>query len=353
MSESQEAMASESQVAATLEASATAQPQADTGNLSPGAMLRAAREMQDIPIERIADELHLSKATIEAIESDEYAVFSAPVFAKGHLRRYALRVGVNVDDIVSRYERLDATRQSQVSQPRSVEMTRNIAISSSTSSFRIAPRSGSNRSGSSSSTTALWIVAAIIVLGALAWTLKSKFAQQGVTSDVTVTVPATSDRVTTMDATPSTHVATENARSTGASTTAGVANPASQAAQQSTQQASQQTTQSIQPTTPTVATSTMPNASARGADPNKLRIQLRFSEDSWAEVVDGTGKVMLYDVGRADLPRMIDVVPPARVLLGNAPVVNVQVNGKPLTIPSHRIISSVARFTVNADGTVR
>jgi hypothetical protein len=77
---------------------------------------------------------------------------------------------------------------------------------------------------------------------------------------------------------------------------------------------------------------------------------LVFNQDSWAEVYDGRGNRMMYDVGRTDLPRLIDADPPVRVVLGYAPAVRVEINGVPVTIPDRHINNSVARFAVQADG---
>jgi cytoskeleton protein RodZ len=87
--------------------------------------------------------------------------------------------------------------------------------------------------------------------------------------------------------------------------------------------------------------------------PGKVRVRLIFKQDSWAEVYDGRGNRMMYDVGRSDLPRVIDADPPVQVVLGYAPAVNVEINGAAITVPERRINNSVARFNVQADGRIQ
>ena len=70
----------------------------------PGASLRAAREGQQIPIDQVAEQLHLSVSMVEAMERDDYAHLPGPVFVRGYLKNYARLVGLSVDHILAAYE---------------------------------------------------------------------------------------------------------------------------------------------------------------------------------------------------------------------------------------------------------
>ncbi len=56
---------------------------------SPGELLRRERERRMLSLQRAAEDLHLDTVTVEAIESDRFQALGAPVYAKGHLRKYA------------------------------------------------------------------------------------------------------------------------------------------------------------------------------------------------------------------------------------------------------------------------
>lgn len=71
---------------------------------SPGARLRIAREARGLAIEDVAERLRLNAALVLALEEDRLALLGAPVFAKGHLRNYAMLVGVPEDEILSAFE---------------------------------------------------------------------------------------------------------------------------------------------------------------------------------------------------------------------------------------------------------
>jgi cytoskeleton protein RodZ len=71
---------------------------------SPGARLRIAREARGLAIEDVAERLRLNAALVLALEEDRLALLGAPVFAKGHLRNYALLVGVPEAEIMTAFE---------------------------------------------------------------------------------------------------------------------------------------------------------------------------------------------------------------------------------------------------------
>jgi len=60
---------------------------------SPGARLRAARERKGLSLVEAADALRLDQSLVEALERDDFAALGAPVFGKGHLRKYAVLTG--------------------------------------------------------------------------------------------------------------------------------------------------------------------------------------------------------------------------------------------------------------------
>lgn len=72
-----------------------------------GERLAAARRDQDIAIKDIAKQLHLDEHKVQALEQNQFDVLGAPVFAKGHLRKYAALVKVPIDDVLTDYYQLN------------------------------------------------------------------------------------------------------------------------------------------------------------------------------------------------------------------------------------------------------
>ena len=82
--------------------------------------------------------------------------------------------------------------------------------------------------------------------------------------------------------------------------------------------------------------------------PGQVTLQLKFTADSWVEVFDGSGKAVLYDLGKSGSERTIAAAPPLSVTLGNAPAVTIVVNGR--AVPRPPTQGTLARFSVGADG---
>ena len=71
-----------------------------------GERLAEARRAQQISVLEVAKELHLDEPKVRALERNEFDVLGAPVFAKGHLRKYAQLVQVDENDVMADYYQL-------------------------------------------------------------------------------------------------------------------------------------------------------------------------------------------------------------------------------------------------------
>ena len=70
----------------------------------PGTELSRERERQGLTLQQVAEQLNLDVNVIHWIENDDFAALGAPVFAKGHLRRYASVLGLPPEDLLAAYE---------------------------------------------------------------------------------------------------------------------------------------------------------------------------------------------------------------------------------------------------------
>jgi cytoskeleton protein RodZ len=83
----------------------------------PGSQLRKARERQGLEQAKVAAQLHLSQALIQALEWDDYEKLPSAVFVQGYLRNYARLLGVDEDAVISAYQELNP-RADQAPLPR-------------------------------------------------------------------------------------------------------------------------------------------------------------------------------------------------------------------------------------------
>ena len=71
--------------------------------VTPGELLRRERERLRLSIREAAEEMHLDASIVEAIEANRFVALGAPVYAKGHLRKYATLLGLAPELVIARY----------------------------------------------------------------------------------------------------------------------------------------------------------------------------------------------------------------------------------------------------------
>jgi cytoskeleton protein RodZ len=291
-------------------------PDADVTELpsSPGARLRREREARGLTEQQAAEALNLDPVVIGHLERNDFASLGAPVFVKGHLRRYATLLELGSEEIVGAYER----SSQHVDEPTLVPRAR----------LEMEPVRGQPRWP--------WVVGGIVTF-LLAAALIAYVSENGLPWD-----RETDESVA--DESASTDSASVDAIGP-ASTTALTAAPAPAATAAGTG-ASAGTASAVSSPAP------VGGQAAPAPGPGQVALQLRFSADSWVEIFDGTGKAVVYDLGRAGSERTLIATPPLSVTLGNAPGVAVTVNGRAVPTPP-LAQGAVARFSVAADGTLR
>lgn len=68
-----------------------------------GVRLRAARERMGLTLTQAAEKLHVDPKSLVALEAEDFDIFGAPVFARGHIRRYSELLGENTEELVLLY----------------------------------------------------------------------------------------------------------------------------------------------------------------------------------------------------------------------------------------------------------
>lgn len=69
-----------------------------------GQYLKREREFRKITIDEVAKATRVKSSFLEALEGDRFAELPGPVFVKGFLRSYTIFIGLNVDEILLRYQ---------------------------------------------------------------------------------------------------------------------------------------------------------------------------------------------------------------------------------------------------------
>jgi cytoskeleton protein RodZ len=71
-----------------------------------GETLRRERLRKAMSLEQISSETKISLRMLDAIETDQFAVFSASVFAKNFVRQYARFMGLDEDELAARVDKV-------------------------------------------------------------------------------------------------------------------------------------------------------------------------------------------------------------------------------------------------------
>src|SRR6185369_13431821 len=85
-----------------------------------GEELRREREIRGISLKEISDATKISKRFLEALERNDHRTLPAPVFTRGFVREYARYVGLNVEEMVNRYNFASAN-DDRIEKPPQVE----------------------------------------------------------------------------------------------------------------------------------------------------------------------------------------------------------------------------------------
>jgi len=275
-------------------------------------MLRRAREARGLTEQQAAEMLNLDASSVLALEGDDLAALGAPVFARGHLRRYGALLGLADDELLAAYERAKG-RPNQPS---------------------LVPRSRGGMAPVRRGPGWPWVVGGallfMVVAGLIAYVSEYGFAlPQLASAPATAQEPAVAEPPTV---TVAADAGADPGEDAGAVQSDAPAAPGGGDAAGSAAVASEGRVAPVVP-------------------PGHVSVSVSFAADSWAEIYDGSGQAVLYDLGRAGTQRTFAAAAPLSVTIGNASGVTLTVNGRPmeLRVPAGQ---SVARFTIGADGSL-
>lgn len=275
-----------------------------------GTRLRAGRERKGLTVVQACEKMHVDAKILESLESEDFAALGAPVYVRGHLRHYAELVGEKADELQALYSNSirvvppDLTRipkAAVVSDPRRLTVPATV------------------------------VLLAFAIVGGVWWVLTL----------------------------PKAHLAKEPARLTAAPSPAvSTAPEAPSPLPASAVVPPRPATPAIHPEAPAAArkssdtsNESAPAAAAR-APAREAQLTLRFTSESWAEVYDSSGERLFYDIGAADSVRTFKGSAPLRVVLGNAPGVAVEVNGRSADLATLTHADGSAQFVVSRAGHV-
>ncbi len=286
-----------------------------------GARLRSGRERAGLTLLQVAEKLHVDAKVIESLEAERFDALGAPVFVKGHLRHYSELIGEQTGELLDMY--------SAATKPVLPDLTQLPKVGPASNPRRLV-------------VPALVVLIGIAVVGSVWWVLQN--LEPGKIVVKTPTAPREVAETLPADAVAPDTVLAEGGEPPAAPTPAAAVAPMGAAALP----ASHVVPSSNAPAAP-LAQAPAPADAARV---QTVDVTLRFASDSWVEVYDANGKRLFYDIGSASSSRKVSGTAPLRVVLGNAPGVTLDVNGKPAAVPAEVVRDETAQFLINRSGRI-
>lgn len=284
--------------------------------LSPGKLLVWARERAGLTQEQVAKELYMTLTKVRALESDDYRHMGSDTFTRGYLRAYANLLKLDVVQVLAAYDR-HAQKHGLVEQvlPRRIE----------------------------SSNKPVWQFIVLVLLTLLLlWLVSIWFfdnRQQPTYNRPMAAVPPveTALNVQSLSESSASH----------ASVSSGALVTAAEQLVEGSQSVSVTTdgsefslkNSSLSSAIQSVAASVSISSVARSAMPVKQAntsqldsIRFSFTEESWLEVSDARGDVLIADLQSAGSDLQLQGLAPFDVKLGNSPAVKIELNGDQVAI---------------------
>ena len=300
----------------------------DNGS-SIGGQLRSAREQRDLSVDDIARLLKLSPHQVVSIESGDWSHLPGKTIIRGFVRNYARLVGLDSDRLMAEMDGLG------VHQSPELQLTTGVPVS--------LPREGGadRRDIARVLMGLIALVLAVLVYFFLppdAWQNIVNAYQAATQLNETAVAPETADDVSqsaNVTSLPSPPVAASEV-----STNEVAMPPAAEAAMPSPVS---------QPdvAVPAVPAAEAPTASAEQGDPlaSAAVIRFKFTQPSWVEIRDRSGKILLSQLNGAGTEREVAGDPPLSLVVGNASNVTLWYKGKIVEM-TKRSKDDVARLTI-------
>ncbi len=262
-------------------------------SIHPGAMLRQGRESRGLSVDDVAQALKLTPKQVAAIESEEFDILPGNTFARGFVRNYARFLQLDPALLMAALERQLAHAEVDLSLVSNAGGTMPTGFAS-----RGVPK-------------AVWLFLAIAVAALVLVVYLDRLRPQPAPAETGSVGEPPGEPVPAAPATP---------------VVPAVVIPAAPAEA---------------PADP--ASADVPSAPAEQA---MRRLAFSFARESWVQVRDGSGKVILSNSHAAGSTRIVEGVPPFSLIIGNAPGVTLSYDERPVDLKPHTA-STVARLKLD------
>jgi len=314
--------------------------------LTLGATLAREREQQGLSRADVAQRLHMSAWQVEALEAGDYSRLPKGTFLRGFVRNYAKVLALPADAVLS----LLKEGRPHDPLPGIVVPTQNI---------RFDPI-GERLSSPYVKAAVYAVVAVSVAFAGMYWWLfvkpaaapptsvakKPAVQQQVIPHNVaSAPLPAPMEPAPPRDLTlvPSAAAPAETSRAEAAKPEPVKSEPA-KVAPAKAEPVKAEPLKAVPPKTEPATKAEAAKAAAPAAGAER-RLRFVFKGESWVEVRDARGRVLLQQLNPAGGEATLAARPPLAVVIGNAPDVQLTLNDRNFDLEPHTRVA-VARFTI-------
>lgn len=298
----------------------------DQDMVNVGSVLRSARESASYSVAYVASQTHLQEDVITALENNQFDQLPGAVFVRGYIRSYAKLLEIDAQPLIS---------ACPDPQPKEVAHPEN--------------KKKKKIKSSGADPVVIWSSVTVMVL--MAGLLITWWVHKGEEPPV--------ELASVVDQFDDPHLANEVSK---------------QIEHEKAQEAPQHQiglgdvdpkhTSVIQNTDPVVSEEIMSSdeidnqrssltrsevieAPFSGGELDKVRITVRYTQESWTEIFDARKRRLLHGLIKPGATRVISGQAPFNVFLGNSPGVQLEINGKPFDHSEYIRRNNTARFLID------
>ncbi len=247
--------------------------------VTPGTILRKAREENNLSVGHVADRLCLDIRVVEGLETDNYEKLPSTIFIRGYLRNYAKLLEIPEQSIIDGFDRIHKSQQ-----PKTITPTPNIKPQTQATSLDLWPK-----------LISILLVITVIVLMVI-WQF---YPNEEVENSVDQLNPTSTDPWANDNLVSSTQ--NNNHNGTNNATTV-VSQDNTQTVTETTSEESQTITEEIVETPPVELDHTL---------------TIHFKRRVWMRIKDSDGKQLYEGIGNKNQVLPVKGTPPYKIKVGN------------------------------------
>lgn len=283
---------------------------------SPGQALATARAGLKLSVADVSQQIKYGVRQIAAIEADDYAKLPGTTFVRGMIRSYAKLVQIDAEPLLADLGRRD------IPGPVTVDL-------------RTSGQEPFLEGGEKSNRVYVGLsVAALVAVAVVAYQWWTNPLDTGEVVKITPKAARSEARETATResaAAPVPVAAEVPPLSADAPVPASVPEPEAKGEARAAEQRAQ---------------AAVPAGAAKAGVNGRKRVELEFEQQSWVEIKQANGKILLSQLNQAGTSQLIEGQPPFELVIGNAAKVRLKYDGEPVDLRPHFKID-VARLTLD------